>query len=130
MAEARNPVGYEKDKLYQAINTASQRVAAHADMMAIASGNPMLFVVDVDEESGLQDAIYYWSGIEANLIAKSEDLVRKIDNYQVDTKAIADVFAATLTHSAFIEVLADETQGGIRALYFWNTISLQEPLLL
>ena len=55
---------------------------------------------------------------------------RKIDNWQVDTKADADSFALTLENSAFIEVLADETQSGIRALYFWNTIILQEPLLL
>lgn len=55
---------------------------------------------------------------------------RKIDNWQVDTKADADEFALTLDSSAFIEVLSDETQAGIRALYFWNTISLQEPLLL
>lgn len=55
---------------------------------------------------------------------------RKIDNWQVDTMADAVAFSATLPGSAFIEVLEDETQGGVRALYFWNTVELQEPLLL
>lgn len=55
---------------------------------------------------------------------------RKIDNWQVGTFADAQALSVTLSGSAFIEVIADETQGGIRALYFWNTVELQEPLLL
>ena len=78
----------------------------------------------------LTDVFIATTTLGASKKISAEEVFKKIDNYQVNTRAIADAFAATLTHSAFIEVLADETQGGIRALYFWNTISLQEPLLL
>lgn len=68
--------------------------------------------------------------VPVGLLVASQGIARKIDNWQVDTFADAQDLSATLPGSAFIEVIADETQGGVRALYFWNTIELQEPLLL
>lgn len=65
-----------------------------------------------------------------NRAADQAVVATKIENWQVATHTAAVSFAATLDYSAFIEVLADETQSGVRALYFWNTITLQEPLLL
>lgn len=138
MAESRNPAGYEKQKLYQSSNTPSQRVTTHAEMLKVAEfKTPMIFVVDNDEKTGGEDVLYYWSGIEVRSFASSAELTdlkvvvaRKLDNWQVDTFADAQAFSATLSGSAFIEVIADETQSGVRALYFWNTSELQEPLLL
>jgi hypothetical protein len=135
--ENRNPTGYELDKLYQPLNIAAQRVPTHAEMANNAGSEPRLFVIDNDESTGRQDVFYLWTGIEASLIPIEPSIgsgpatgVRKLDNWQVPTKAEAETFALTLNYSAFIEVIADETNEGLRTLYYWNTLSLQEPLLL
>lgn len=135
--EQRNPVGYERDKLYRPLNIAAQRVPTHAAMANNAGSEARIFVVDDDETTGRADVPYLWTGIEATLIATEPSVgagpatgVRKLDNWQVPTKAAADSFAPTLGYSAFIEVVTDETNGGARTLYYWNTLSLQEPLLL
>ena len=130
MAEATNPAGYQLQKLYSPTNTPTVRVATHADMVKSAGSSPMFFVVDNDADSGTQDAIYFWSGIAFRLIADIPSGARKIENWQVDTRAAAVTLSLTLPYSAFIEVVADETQSGARVLYYWNTLTLQEPLLL
>jgi hypothetical protein len=135
--EARNPSGYELQKLYLPLNMAAQRVPTHAEMAKNAGTDPRLFVIDNDEATGRQDVFYLWTGIEASLIPIEPSIgsgpatgVRKLDNWQVPTKSAATSFAATLDYSAFIEVISDESNEGLRTLYYWNTLSLQEPLLL
>lgn len=57
-------------------------------------------------------------------------VARKVDRWEVDTKAEADAFVLTLTTAAVIDVVDDESNGGGRASYYWNTVELQEYLLL
>jgi hypothetical protein len=61
----------------------------------------------------------------------NERIAQKLDSWQVATKAAAVTLTGTLTRSATILVLADESQvGSPRALYFWNGTLLEEFLLL
>ena len=132
---------YEKYKIWQAIRCLQSAavgyssIATYADMVdSLTPGSPQMFIVQNDESTGGTSVVYYYNGVGGesglSILPTAESNARKIDNWQVATKAEADSFAPTLTSSAFIEVIADETQEGIRALYFWNTQILQEPLLL
>ena len=75
--EARDPVGYEKQKLYEASTLASIRVKTYADMLAYPKSNPMFFVVDNDASDALnvlQDSFYFWSGIELRALTDSSKI--------------------------------------------------------
>jgi len=88
--ESRNPVGYERQKLYSPINTASQRVSTYADMLANAGTNPTFFVVDNDEVTGKEDALYYWSGIEARYYDNAADIETKRQEVATNTVAVLE----------------------------------------
>jgi pimeloyl-ACP methyl ester carboxylesterase len=105
MAESRNPAGYEKQKLYQSSNTPSQRVTTHAEMLKVAEyKTPMIFVVDNDEETGGEDVLYYWSGIEVRRFSSAVELVEIKE---------ASIVAAERSESSRIASAAYQLQTGL-----------------
>jgi hypothetical protein len=97
MAEDRNPIGYEKIWLYKSARMLSQRVKTYAEMQAQVVGRfePCLFIVDIDEDSGGEDVMYFWSGIETRIIPQS-DVVQEAESILVETIAAKDAVLATL----------------------------------
>lgn len=112
MAESRNPAGYEKQKLYQSSNTPSQRVTTHAEMLKVSEfKTPMIFVVDNDEETGGEDVLYYWSGIEVRLLPKEGDYANP--DITVDTYEEAlQLFTGDIKRSIFINQASQYNEPG------------------
>ncbi|KAA6441451.1 hypothetical protein FEM33_01580 [Dyadobacter flavalbus] len=126
-----DPFGYQKEQLYGRNNKVTTlRTQTHAEMVADSlrnSGNPKFYVIDIDEENGnAQDVLYWWDGIALTPIATTGS----IPFVNAPTYAAAVALTSTLPGEKLIPVAADETQNGAKALYYWNTTTLQEILLL
>jgi len=112
MAESRNPSGYEKQKLYQANNTPSQRVATYAEMLKVAEfKTPMLFIVDNDEETGGEDVLYYWSGIEVRLLPKEGDSANSDITVKTYEEAVTH-FTGTAKRTIFVTEESQYNEAG------------------